>query len=263
VIDRALLLAAVCALPLPLTAQRQPDAAPATVTRALQRKIPGVTSATWTTGGDSSWTADFSQHGASTRATFKPTGDWIETSTEIGAITMPVPVRNAVIAKYRGFQFVETRRIVRAVVPLQLFEIRLSRVGEVVWAQFLADGKLYHVRSLKAADPAPITTVAGTWRGTSRCLPGYPGCTNDQVVYHLEPVPGDSTGFDIQMNKIVSGAEEIGGHLACTLVVPQAALYCSGAIGMWHFRTRGDSLTGGLTLKDQTEARTVTVRRVP
>ena len=251
-------------LVVPVAAQQPADSrTPLAVSRALHTRFRSVKSPTWTTRADSAWVAEFVQAGTNVKAAFTSSGDWIETSTEIGAITMPAAVRTAVLAAYRGFQFIETRRLARIASPLQLFEIHLRRAGEVVWAQYQADGSVFHVRSLTAAQPAAITTVAGTWRGVSQCLPGYPGCVTEQVVYHVAAAPSDTTGFDIQMNKMLAGAESPGGRLACTLVVQQAALYCTGAIGTWHFRTGGDSLVGGLTLLDKREARVVVVRRDP
>jgi len=181
-ITTALLVAASA----PIAAQKLAEAAvPAAVRQALTAKFSGTNAHTWTLRSDKSYVADFTRNGASVKASFAATGEWRETSTEIGAITMPEPVRTAVVKSYRGYRFAETRRIDRVAAPVTLYEVRLEKPDETVTVRYDGSGKLLS----SGTKAAPVISLAGSWRGESICLPGHPACHDEVVVYRITAVP--------------------------------------------------------------------------
>jgi len=254
------LLAAV-ALAGPAAAQsRQTSQVPATVQRAFLTKFPGIHAAAWTVATDRTYVAEFTHTSADVKATFRPSGEWVETATEIGAITLPEAVRTAIVGGYRGYRFAETRRLDRPTTPEQLFEVELEKPGQMLTLQFNANGTLFGTRTV--APPAgPILSATGTWRGESVCRNAQPACRDESVIYHIVPAVTDTAGFDVQMNRVVDGREVPVDKLACTLDRGRAALYCIEPHGIWHFQLSRDSLVGGLALQDGTAVRHIAVRR--
>jgi hypothetical protein len=234
---------------------------PASVRQAFAAKFPTVhTAVAWKATPYQSWVADFNRMGADVKATFRPTGAWVESATEIGAITLPDVVRNAIVKDYRGYRFVETRRLDRAAPPALLFEIRLDRSGNFLTVRYEPGGRLSSTH-LTAAQP--VVSVAGTWRGESTCPATAINCHGETVVYHISPAGTDTSAFDAQTNRVVDGREESIAKLPCTLDRARALLLCSPTNGAWEFQVRHDSLIGGLTSKDGTPASHVIVHRTP
>jgi hypothetical protein len=107
---------------------------------------------------------------------------------------------------------------------------------------------------------APPPDVAGTWRGTSLCLVRPSACRDEVVVYRITRTTSpDSLLLDAR--KIVNGAEEEMGVLACRLDATAARLTCPIPRGLWQFTVRGDSLVGELRLPDGVRFRDVRTRR--
>ena len=105
------------------------------------------------------------------------------------------------------------------------------------------------------AQPPAHAAVLGTWRGTSVCLVRPSPCNDEIVVYRIAPTKAaDSVTLDAR--KIVRGAEEEMGVLACRLA-PVNQLTCTIPRGVWHFTVRNDSLTGEARLLDDTRYREV------
>ena len=257
---RRLLIVASTLFAGPLGGQALPaPGVPAPVQRAMQAKFPGAAAVTWRLAPDRNFVAAFRVSGTGAVAQFQPGGQWVESAIEIGAITLPDAVRAYILRNYKGYQFGTIRRLDRASSPVRLFEVRLEKPGDVLTVQFGPDGHPFHV----ASKATPSLTVAGVWRGESICLPGHPACHDELVVYRVTAVQGDIAGFDLQASKIVDGSEEAMGTLPCSLQRSRAALYCVMPQGTWHFQVRHDSLIGGLTLADSSEARRVAVRRQP
>jgi len=247
-----------------------PASVPAPVQRALQARYPGLTGVSWSQTGDKTYVAAFHSSGSAVAASYTPAGQWVESTTEICAIAMPEPVRNAVVREYRGYQFVSTLRLDRATAPIRLYEIHLAKPGERVTVQYEPGGAPFGPRKpARAIDPpkpvpSPVPSeIAGTWRGESICLAGYTPCRDDIVIYRFSAAAADTNGYDVQMSHVVSGEELDTGRLACTLDRKGAALICVSQIGKWEFRVSGDTLTRGLTLASGTQGRRVVVRRQP
>ena len=115
-------------------------------------------------------------------------------------------------------------------------------------------------RPASAQSPAPASPL-GTWRGTSRCLVRPSPCNDEVVVYRITATTGDSLAIDAR--KIVRGAEEEMGVLACSVDARSGDMICEQPRGVWRFSVRGDSLTGGATLRDGTRYRVVRTARAP
>jgi hypothetical protein len=234
---------------------------PAPVRQTFTAKFPAVrTPVAWNVAPDRTYVAKFTRLGADVKATFSPAGEWVESATEVGAITLPDAVRDAVVSGYRGYRFVATRRLDRAAGPAPLFEVRLERSGDFLTVRFESSGKLSSTH-LDAVPPA--ASVAGTWRGASTCPAAAANCHGETVVYHITAAGTDTSAFDAETNRVVDGREELIAKLPCTLDRTRALLFCSLTTGAWEFQVRRDSLIGGFTYKDGSPASRVTVRRVP
>ena len=109
--------------------------------------------------------------------------------------------------------------------------------------------------------PATITP-AGTWRGTSLCLVRPSSCNDEVVVYRIASTKAPDS-LTVDARKIVNGAEEEMGVLACRFSPPTGTLTCAIPRGTWDFRVRNDSLVGELRLADKTKFRDVRTARVP
>lgn len=264
----ALPLASALALLLatPLAAQRiAAGSVPAQVLHGLQARYSASGTVDWARGADRDFVATFVRSGQRMRGVFTAAGAWVETATEIGAITLPAAVRTAVLANYRGYQFTDVWRVERATAPTLLFEIRLDRPSDAVTVRYRADGRAFStdVKTAPPPPPAPRIVIAGEWRGTSACVNTSPDCHADSVVYRFTPVAVDSVGFDVQAFTIMGDREMPVSSLPCTLDRANAALYCSTGPTSWRFAVRHDSLIGGPTGTDHALLRRVAVRRVP
>lgn len=257
------LLAAI-ALATPGRAQAIPEPqVPVAVRQSLLARFPRIQTAAWSVTADRSYVAEFQRGAAGMKVTFQPSGEWVESATEIGAITLPQPVQSAVLTSYRGYRFVDVARVDRAGFPTQLFEVHLDKAGETVIVRYQPDGAVQSAKTVMPP-PRPVLSPVGTWRGESVCLPAaLPGCHDETVVYHVTALSTDATGFDIQVNRIVNGHEEDMAKLACTLDRRVDALYCVMSQGKWTFQLRADSLLGQFALEDGRLGRRVAVRRQP
>lgn len=94
---------------------------------------------------------------------------------------------------------------------------------------------------------AQQTKVTGTWKGTSLCQVKSSPCNDEVVVYHITK---DSTGYIMQMNKIVGGVEEEMGALNCKLQ-GDSVLYAESYNAMWTFSFNDSLMNGKLIYKDQ------------
>lgn len=237
------------------------DQVPAAVQHALRAKYPAAPGVAWRLDTERNLVASFRLAGARVIVTFTPAGRWLASSTEIGAITLPVPVRTAVIAGYRGYQFTEVRRLDRAAVPARLFEVHLYQPGESLSVRFTPDGRRVGSESVAIAPP-PTASLPGTWRGVSTCPRGVPACHAEPVIYRITATP-DSTAFDARMSAIVDGREVDRGSFPCTLDRSRSAFYCTAVQASWRLQLRQDSLVGNQILDGEVTAAHVVLRRVP
>jgi hypothetical protein len=97
-----------------------------------------------------------------------------------------------------------------------------------------------------------VSTLNGTWRGTSICTTvGKPACHDEVVVYYTRlrdsskpaPIP---LRLDWTANKIVGGKEESMGELVCGVQPDRRSVICPMRDWRWRFAVRGDTMTGTL-----------------
>lgn len=100
----------------------------------------------------------------------------------------------------------------------------------------------------------------GIWRGTSTCLVRPSACNDEVVVYRIAAMKA-SDSATVDARKIVGGAEQEMGILACRVSPPAGPLTCRIPRGAWWFQVRGDSLLGELRLADNTKFRDVRAAR--
>ena len=203
------------------------------------------------------------QRATGQRATGKgPTGAPAQSSVEIAAIDLPEVVRHAIVATYKGYQFVETRRIDRGKTSRPQFEIHLERPADRVVVVFSETGEVVSKKLVaRPGPPVPSSNVVGTWRGTSTCPAKYGSCDVDSVVYRIRAVAADSDAFDIATVRSPTSGTPVNGGLACTLDRRRIVLVCIAKPGYWEFVVHGDSLSGTLTLGGGLTARNVTAHR--
>lgn len=108
----------------------------------------------------------------------------------------------------------------------------------------------------------PGSNPVGTWRGTSLCLVRPSACKDEVVVYRIARSKG-ADSLSVDARKIVRGAEEEMGVLACRFTSATGTVMCVMPQGTWQFRVRNDSLVGELRLPDNTKFRDVRTSRAP
>ena len=127
----------------------------------------------------------------------------------------------------------------------------MTRLATFAFAMMLA-----HAAGGQSTAPRAVSTVAGTWRGTSTCLVRPSACNDEIVVYRIARTTApDSLTLDAR--KVVRGTEEEMGVLTCRFTPPTGPLTCVMPQGTWEFRVHGDSLVGGLRLRDNRQFRDV------
>lgn len=250
----------------PLRAQRVASATvPAPVLHALQSRYAASGTVDWARGTDRTFVAKFARNGQTMRGVFSAAGEWLETATAIGAITLPAAVRTAVLGSYRGYQFADVWRVDRSVAPTLLFEVHLERPSDTATVRYLPGGRVVSTTVRRAPPPPPATpiVISGEWRGRGSCVTTGPDCYTDSLLYRFKPAPADSTAFDLQAFTLTQGREMPMASLPCTLDRQNAALYCSTGPGSWRFAARHDSLVGGPVAADGSLLRRVAMRRIP
>ncbi len=117
--------------------------------------------------------------------------------------------------------------------------------------------------TLLASDKA----VLGSWEGDSKCAVVNSPCHDERVLYQIAEDKKDSFQLNLDGYKIVDGAPEFMGTLACHYESKTGALSCTSSNrdqDDWEFHVMGDSMTGRLILDGgKTVYRRITVHRVP
>lgn len=109
--------------------------------------------------------------------------------------------------------------------------------------------------------------VLGSWEGDSKCtVPGSP-CHDEHVLYQIAVDKKDPFQLNLDGYKVVEGAPEFMGTLACRFESKTAALSCTSSTkdkDDWEFRVVGDTMSGRLMIdQGKTLYRRITLRRVP
>ena len=114
--------------------------------------------------------------------------------------------------------------------------------------------------------PQSVKTVLGSWEGDSKCtIPDSP-CHDEHVLYQISEDKKDFGRVNIDAYKIVEGAQDFMGTLACHYESRAGALSCTSGDGEkddWEFHVLGDRMAGRLTLNDGKKLyRRITLQRV-
>lgn len=116
---------------------------------------------------------------------------------------------------------------------------------------------------LRASDKA----VLGSWEGDSKCTVPDSPCHDERVLYQIAEDKKDPFQLNLDGYKMVEGAPEFIGTLACHFESKTAALSCTSSNmekDDWEFHVMGDAMAGRLLIDHgKTLYRRITLRRVP
>jgi hypothetical protein len=116
--------------------------------------------------------------------------------------------------------------------------------------------------SLRANDKA----VLGSWEGDSKCMVPDSPCHDEHVLYQIAEDKKDPFQLNLDGYKIVEGAPEFIGTLACHFESKTGALSCTSSTkdkDDWEFHVMGDAMSGRLMIEGKTLYRRIALRRVP
>ena len=128
-----------------------------------------------------------------------------------------------------------------------------------------------HHRSFSRSDSlvgfASDKAVLGSWEGDSKCTVPDSPCHDEHVLYQIAEDKKDPFQLNLDGYKIVEGAPEFMGTLACRFESKTAALSCTSSTkdkDDWEFHLVGDTMAGRLMIdQGKTLYRRITLRRVP
>ena len=109
--------------------------------------------------------------------------------------------------------------------------------------------------------------VLGSWEGDSKCTVPNSPCHDEQVLYQIAEDKKDPFQLNLDAYKIVDGAPDFMGTLACRFTSKTGALSCTSSNkdkDDWEFLVMGDTMTGRLTIdQGKTLYRRIKLHRVP
>jgi len=115
--------------------------------------------------------------------------------------------------------------------------------------------------SLLASDKA----VLGSWEGDSKCMQPDSPCHDEHVLYQISQDKKDPWQLNLDGYKVVEGAPEFIGTLACRYEGKTGALSCTSSTREkddWEFQVAGDTMSGRLVIDGKTLYRRVNLRKV-
>jgi hypothetical protein len=105
--------------------------------------------------------------------------------------------------------------------------------------------------------------VIGSWEGDSKCTVPSSPCKDEHVLLQITEDKKDPFQLNLDAYKIVDGAPDFMGTLACHYESKAGALSCTSSNrdkDDWEFHVMGDSMAGRL-LVDKTLYRRITLRK--
>lgn len=109
-----------------------------------------------------------------------------------------------------------------------------------------------------------LAKVVGSWEGDSKCsVPNSP-CHDEHVLYQISVDRKDPDQLSLDAYKIVEGAPDFMGTLACQYHAKQGSLSCTGNTSQqddWEFHIFGTSMTGRLTIEGGKLYRVISLRK--
>lgn len=113
--------------------------------------------------------------------------------------------------------------------------------------------------------PQSVKAVLGSWEGDSKCTVPDSPCHDEHVLYQIATDKKDPFQLNVDAYKIVEGAPDFMGTLACHYQSKTGALSCTSSSREkddWEFHVMGDTMTGRLVIDGKTLYRRVNLRRV-
>jgi hypothetical protein len=108
--------------------------------------------------------------------------------------------------------------------------------------------------------------VIGSWEGESKCMVPDSPCHDEHVLYQIAEDKKDPFQLNIDAYKIIDGAPEFMGTVACRYQSKVGALSCTSSNREkddWEFHVAGDDMTGRLVIDGKTLYRRITLHRSP
>jgi hypothetical protein len=100
---------------------------------------------------------------------------------------------------------------------------------------------------------ARVRDVIGAWEGESKCTVADSPCHDEHVLLQVAADKKDPERLTLDAYKIVEGAPEFMGTLACRFQGSVSAMSCTGNTSKqddWEFQIAGDTMTGRLTIEN-------------
>jgi len=106
---------------------------------------------------------------------------------------------------------------------------------------------------LPLARTQSVKAVLGSWEGDSKCTVADSPCHDEHVLYQIATDKKDPFQLNLDAYKIVDGAPDFIGTLACTYQSKVGALSCTSGSREnddWEFHVMGDTMAGRLLIDD-------------
>jgi len=111
-----------------------------------------------------------------------------------------------------------------------------------------------------------VKSVLGSWEGDSKCTVADSPCHDEHVLYQIAEDKKVEFQLNLDAYKIVDGAPEFMGTLACHYQAKAGALSCTSSSREkddWEFHLMGDQMAGRLLVDGKTLYRRITLHRSP
>jgi len=98
-----------------------------------------------------------------------------------------------------------------------------------------------------------VKAILGSWEGDSKCTVADSPCHDEHVLYQIAADKKDPFQLNLDAYKIVDGAPDFMGTLACTYQSKAGALSCTSSSREkddWEFHVMGDTMAGRLLIDD-------------
>lgn len=122
------------------------------------------------------------------------------------------------------------------------------------------------VMFLPAAWSQSVKTILGSWEGESKCMVAGSPCHDEHVLYQIAADKKDPWQLNLDAYKVIEGAPEFMGTLACHYQTKSGAMSCTSSSREkddWEFHVMGDTMSGRLLVDDgKTLYRRVALHRV-
>lgn len=109
-----------------------------------------------------------------------------------------------------------------------------------------------------------LAVVVGSWQGESKCMVSGSPCHDEQVLYQISTNRKDPDHLNLDAYKIVDGAPDFMGTLACQYRPKQSSLSCTADTSKqddWEFHVFGDSMSGTLKIEGGKLYRVIKLRK--